>query len=88
MRDPWLSAPVLGLLGAALVFGVAFAVRLATAAEPLIPTAVLGNRVVACATLAACFAMGTFIGLTIYVPISSRAWSGSARANPVLPWCR
>lgn len=69
VRDPWLSAPVLGLLGAALVFGVAFAVRLATAAEPLIPTAVLGNRVVACATLAACFAMGTFIGLTIYVPI-------------------
>ena len=29
----------------------------------------LGDRVVYSATLAACFAMGTFIGLTIYVPI-------------------
>ncbi len=40
-----------------------------TAAEPLIPASVLANPVVACATLSACFAMGTFIGLTIYVPI-------------------
>ncbi|MFC5562869.1 MFS transporter [Methylobacterium aerolatum] len=69
VQDPWLSAPVLGLLGAALVFGGAFVARLLTAREPLIPTAVLANRIVACATLAACFAMGTFIGLTIYVPI-------------------
>ena len=38
-------------------------------AEPLIPLSVLGDRVVYSATLAACFAMGTFIGLTIYVPI-------------------
>lgn len=69
VRYPWSSAPVLGLLALAAVLGAGFAVRLATAAEPLIPTEVLRNQVVYSATLAACFAMGTFIGLTIYVPI-------------------
>ena len=43
--------------------------RLRTAPEPLIPAAVLGNPVVAMGTLAACFGMGVFIGLTIYMPI-------------------
>ena len=46
-----------------------FVLRLRTAREPLIPLTVLGDQVVYSATLAACFAMGTFIGLTIYVPI-------------------
>ncbi|MCJ2120258.1 MFS transporter [Methylobacterium sp. J-001] len=69
VRYPWGSAPVLGLLALAAVLGGGFAARLATAAEPLIPTEVLKDRVVYSATLSACFAMGTFIGLTIYVPI-------------------
>ncbi|MGD6682261.1 hypothetical protein VWV33_22685, partial [Xanthomonas citri pv. citri] len=69
VRYPWGSAPVLGLLAVAAVLGCGFAARLATAAEPLIPTQVLKDRVVYSATLSACFAMGTFIGLTIYVPI-------------------
>ena len=69
VHEPWTSPTVLGLLAAAFVFSGAFASRLMTAAEPLIPASVLANPVVACATLSACFAMGTFIGLTIYVPI-------------------
>ena len=69
VRYPWASAPVLGLAAFGLVSGAAFAARLATAAEPLIPLSVLGDRVVTSATLAACFAMGTLIGLSIYVPI-------------------
>ncbi|SFK80978.1 MDR family MFS transporter [Methylorubrum salsuginis] len=69
VRDPWASAPVLGLLGFGLLSAAAFVARLATAAEPLIPLSVLRDRVVASATLAACFAMGTLIGLSIYVPI-------------------
>ncbi len=69
VRYPWGSAPVLGLLALAALLGGGFAARLATAPEPLIPTEVLRNQVVYSATLAACFAMGTFIGLTIYVPI-------------------
>ncbi len=69
VRYPWGSATVVTLLAAAAVLGVGFALRLATAAEPLIPTRVLKDQVVTTATVAACFAMGTFIGLSIYVPI-------------------
>ena len=69
VRYPWGSAPVLGLAAFGLLSGVAFAARLATAGEPLIPLSVLRDRVVTSATLAACFAMGTLIGLSIYVPI-------------------
>lgn len=69
VRFPWTSTVVLSLLAAAALLGTGFAARLATAAEPLIPTNVLKDQVVYSATLAACFAMGTFIGLTIYVPI-------------------
>lgn len=68
-RYPWLSAPVGLLLLAAAVASGLFALRLATAAEPLLPVAVLLNPVVAMAILAASFAMGTFIGLSIMVPL-------------------
>ena len=69
VRDPWLSPRILGLLAVSVVFWIIFFLRLSTAREPLIPLSVLRDRVVYSATLAACFAMGTFIGLTIYVPI-------------------
>ena len=69
VRYPWGSPVVLGLLVAAAVLGMGFATRLVTAPEPLIPVTVLSDQVVTTATLAACFAMGTFIGLSIYVPI-------------------
>ncbi|WP_237479572.1 MDR family MFS transporter [Lichenibacterium dinghuense] len=69
VRYPWGSPVVVSLLVAAAALGLGFGLRLATAAEPLIPTEVLKDQVVYSATLAACFAMGTFIGLTIYVPI-------------------
>ena len=69
VRYPWGSPVVIALLGAAVLLGAGFGARLLTAAEPLIPTNVLKDQVVYSATLAACFAMGTFIGLTIYVPI-------------------
>ncbi|HEX4765675.1 MAG TPA: MDR family MFS transporter [Lichenihabitans sp.] len=68
-RYPWASVPVVSLLvGSALVWGL-FVLRLLRAPEPLIPVSVLADRVIYSATLAACFAMGTFIGLTIYMPI-------------------
>ena len=68
-RFPWGSAEVLGLLAlSAIVWGLFF-LRLTRAGEPLIPLSILADPVVYYATLAACFAMGTFIGLSIYVPI-------------------
>jgi EmrB/QacA subfamily drug resistance transporter len=69
VRYPWASVPVLGLFSVSLVFWALFVFRLKAAAEPLIPPDVLANPVVALGTLAACFGMGVFIGLTIYVPI-------------------
>jgi EmrB/QacA subfamily drug resistance transporter len=69
IRFPWTSTPVLSLVAASAFLWVLFVIRLKTAAEPLIPSDVLANQVVACGTVSACFGMGVFIGLTIYVPI-------------------
>jgi EmrB/QacA subfamily drug resistance transporter len=66
---PWGSPTILSLLAAAAALTAAFALRLATAAEPFLPLSVLFHPVVAWGTATACFAMGTFIGLSIYVPV-------------------
>ena len=68
-KYPWLSPRILALIGVSALLWGAFIWRLRTAPEPLIPTEVLRNPVVSTATVAACFAMGVFIGLTIYTPI-------------------
>ncbi len=66
---PWLSPQVIGLIGLSLVFWIAFALRLMRAREPLIPLPLFANQVVRTGVLAAAFGMGTFIGLTIYMPV-------------------
>ncbi|UZF91846.1 MDR family MFS transporter [Bosea sp. NBC_00550] len=66
---PWRSLPIATLIGVSLLLWALFAWRLRTASEPLIPLDLLGNRVVRRGTLAAGFGMGTFIGLTIYLPL-------------------
>jgi MFS family permease len=65
----WTSPPILALFAIFLLFAAAFIVRLKTAPEPLIPIAILANPVVALGIVAACSAVGVFIGLTIYTPI-------------------
>jgi EmrB/QacA subfamily drug resistance transporter len=76
VRQPWGSPPILGLIGASLVLSVLFAWRLTVAPEPFLPLSVLRQPVVALGTAAACFAMGTFIGLSIYVPVYLEAARG------------
>lgn len=66
---PWRSWPIAGLVGAAVVLGSLFSWRLRVAQEPLIPLDLLSNSVVRRGTVAAGFGMGTFIGLTIYLPL-------------------
>lgn len=66
---PWRSAPIAGLIAATLVLWGLFAWRQRVASEPLIPLDVMNNRVVRAGTIAAGFGMGTFIGLTIYLPL-------------------
>lgn len=68
-RYPWGSAPIIGLFAGSACVWVLFVLRLVTAVEPLLPLNVVLNPVVAAGTATAFFAMGTFIGLSIYVPI-------------------
>jgi EmrB/QacA subfamily drug resistance transporter len=80
---PWGSAQILSLVGLSILLWIAFAWRLRSADEPLIPLSILSNPVVRDGTIAAGFGMGTFIGLTIYLPLYfetvaglSATWSG------------
>jgi EmrB/QacA subfamily drug resistance transporter len=65
----WLSAPIVALLATSLVLWLLFAWRLATAKEPFLPLAVLGNPVVRSAALAGACSMSVLVGMTIYVPL-------------------
>ncbi len=78
---PWASTPILGLVGLSALLWIAFAMRLKTAEEPLIPLAILANPVVRMGTIAAGFGMGTFIGLTIYLPLYFETVAGLSAAN-------
>lgn len=68
-RYPWGSARIVALLAASITLWSLFAWRTKTATEPLIPLAVLSNAVVRNATLSGGFGLGTFIALTIFMPI-------------------
>ena len=73
---PWLSAEVMGLLALSVVAWIAFVWRLLTAAEPFVPLSVMFHPVVATATASNFFAVGTSVGLTIYIPIYFEAVLG------------
>ncbi len=66
---PWLSLQVIGLLAISVLLWVAFVWRLGTAPEPFIPSEILKNPVVAMGTATAMLIMGTYIGITAYLPI-------------------
>ncbi|MXQ11961.1 MDR family MFS transporter [Microvirga makkahensis] len=76
LRHPWLSWPIFGLVAGSLVLWALFAIRMRLAPEPLIPPGVLHNPVVRMGVLSACFGMGTYIGLTIYLPVYFEAVRG------------
>ena len=69
LRYPWGSAPILCAVALSALAWVLFGWRMKTAPEPLIPAGILHNPVVRMGVLAACFGMGTYIGLTIYLPV-------------------
>jgi EmrB/QacA subfamily drug resistance transporter len=76
LKYSWFSLPILGLIAGSLVLWGMFAIRMRLAPEPLIPPGVLLNPVVRMGVLAACFGMGTYIGLTIYLPVYFEAVRG------------
>ncbi len=65
----WLSLPILGLLALSVLLWAGFALRVATASEPLMPVSILANQVVRTGVPAAAFAMGTLVGLSIQMPL-------------------
>ncbi|MEA2833043.1 MAG: hypothetical protein QOG66_1245 [Methylobacteriaceae bacterium] len=69
VRYPWLSFQISVLILVSAAFWAAFFLRTQMASEPLIPISVLQNQVVRTGTLSASLAMGTFIGLSIFMPI-------------------
>jgi EmrB/QacA subfamily drug resistance transporter len=69
VRYAWASPPILGLAALCLLVFALFVWRLLTAPEPFIPLSVLANPVVRAATLSACFGMGAFIGLSVFLPM-------------------
>ncbi len=80
VRYPWLSAPVLALLGGAAILGIGFVMRLLTAIEPLIPIVILSDPAARLAMLANCSGWGAIIGLNIFLPMylqSTLGWSAT-----------
>jgi EmrB/QacA subfamily drug resistance transporter len=85
---PWASAPILGLVVASAALWGLFAWRMRAAREPLIPAGILHNPVVRMGVLAAGFGMGTYIGLTIYLPVyfeTVRGLSASLSGLALIP---
>ncbi|MEO6608109.1 MAG: MDR family MFS transporter [Aestuariivirga sp.] len=69
IQYPWGSFQVLGLFAISILLWLAFVWRLNTAPEPFIPPEILKNRVVSMGTITALLIMGTYIGITAYLPI-------------------
>jgi EmrB/QacA subfamily drug resistance transporter len=68
VRFAWTSPPILTALASSAILGVLFVWRLRTAAEPLIPIAILGNREVATIIGTNALGWGAVIGLNIFLP--------------------
>jgi sugar phosphate permease len=68
-RYPWGSPQIVAMIAASALLWGLFALRLARAPEPFIPAGMLRDRVVRAIVVAAFFAIGTIIGLTIMTPL-------------------
>jgi MFS family permease len=78
---PWLSMPVVTLLGAAVILGAGFVVRLLTAVEPLIPIAILSDPAARLTMAAHSFGWGSIVCLNIFLPMylqSALGWSATS----------
>lgn len=69
VRYPWLSAPILLLIGLSFALTLAFGYRLTHEAEPFLPLAILANPVVRWGTVTASCAVSVSIGLTVFMPL-------------------
>jgi EmrB/QacA subfamily drug resistance transporter len=72
----WGSAEVVSLLGGSLIVWALFGFRLARAPEPFIPLSVLANSVVRNGVIGCFFAVGTIVGLAVFLPLFFEAVIG------------
>jgi EmrB/QacA subfamily drug resistance transporter len=68
-RFAWLSPTILTLIGVSGILSAAFAWYLTRAPEPFLPLPILANQVVRWGTASSSCAVGTSIGLTIFLPL-------------------
>jgi MFS family permease len=81
VRYPWFSSPVLALAVCALALGAGFVWRQLTAAEPLIPLAVLADPTARLAMVGHSFGWGSIMALNIFLPMylqSALGWTATA----------
>lgn len=78
---PWTSPLMISLIGSSIVLWALFIVRISKAAEPLIPIDLLANPIVATATIAALFSMGTYVALSIFMPVYFETIRGLSTAD-------
>ncbi len=76
VRYPWLSLPILALLGGAATVGALFVLRLLTAPEPLIPISILSDPIVRWAIVGNACGWGSIIGLNVLLPIYLQGVTG------------
>ena len=80
-RMPWTSPTVLALAGTAVVAFGLFARHIARVEDALIPLAIFRNPVIRVATSAMFFVMGSWLSLTVWVPIWLEQVHGFGAAN-------
>ena len=78
---PWSSPQILGLLAASAAGWLLFAWRLMTAGEPFIPLSVLGHPVVRNGVGSLFFAVGSLVGLSVFIPLYFEAVLGLSAAG-------
>jgi EmrB/QacA subfamily drug resistance transporter len=85
-RWGWLSAPILGLLAAALLLGAGFIWRQSVASEPVLPLPMLGNPVIRLAALVGLLIMLVNVSVIVYLPLYLELSQGlsAAQAGVVL----
>ncbi len=78
---PWASPTILGLAAAAVVCFGLFGLQMVRSEDALIPLAVFRNPVIAVTTSAMFFVMGSWLSLTVWVPIWLEQVHGFGAAN-------
>jgi EmrB/QacA subfamily drug resistance transporter len=81
VRYSWTSPPILALFCCGLIVGAGFVYRQITAPEPLIPLAILRDRVVRWAVIANSFGWGSIVGLNIFLPMYLQSVIGLSPTN-------